>query len=363
MTTLDDLRDTFDAYAGNGLDVDQTLATAQAGATRIRRRRRTVAACVAAAVLAVVAVTPVAVARLRTDGAAPQPAATPSYRKSSQLTVSLAAGTPYFVMSQGTDGHQQDLIVRRLTPLDGSGGSIFVHDPGSYDGTAFAHGSKAVVSGHPVTVVDDLLFDPAYLPQERSPAVGWQDASGAWVVVTQTKTVAAALELAADVRLAAPRAVIGPVGFDRVPGDLPLAFSNVEVAVKAPAGQTYSSSVGFGPGRAVPRSMPIITDDPGLPVTVMVQPVSGRGWAEVQGAAGATEKTINGFEARFVTDKGSKVFVSGPGGHVLIKAGTCGIEIHLRDLAKAPFARAEQMIKGMTVRDCTDLATWGPVQP
>jgi hypothetical protein len=361
MTTLDDLRETFDAYAGNGLDVDLTVATAQAGATRIRRRRRTFVACVAAVLVAVAAVTPVALARLRSDRATP--AATPSYRASSQLTVSLAAGTPYFVQEEGTDGHQQHVIVRQESPQEGSEGSVFVYDPGSYDGQAFAHGTPTTVSGHPATSVPDLQYDPTYLPEERAPAVGWKDASGAWVVVTQTKTVAEAIDLATAVRLGAPRAVTGPVAFTTVPGDRPLTFSDVEVAEKRPSGQTYAMQLGFGPGRAAPRSMPMISGDPGLDVTMMVQPVTGMGWQEIQGAVGGTEKTINGLHVRFVPDTGSQAFRSGPGGHILIGTDTCGIEIELVDLAKIPFAQAESMIAGMTVGNCTDTATWGPVVP
>jgi hypothetical protein len=361
MTTLDDLRDTFDTHTGTAPDVDLTVLAARAGATRIRRRRRVAVACVAAALVAVVAAVPSAVAGLRKDG--PAPAAEPAYRRPGQLSLSVAPSTDYFVLDHGADGHRQSLLIRGLSAASGNlTATVFVYDPGTYDATALARGKRVTVNGHPAFQVTSLpggVSPPAKAPY-LAEAIGWQDDSGAWIVVTGADKAEYLTTLAAAVRLGPPSSASGPVGFGWVPGDLPLSYVVNKEADPHPHGYVYTATLGFGAGTPIGR-YDEFTGPGTRPLSVSVLPVENRGFGENNSAEGGDWQTINGYQVRFVTDRGSQAFPDGPGGHVLVSNGSCGVTIAVTDLTEIPFAQVQKMIGRMTVRSCTDLSTWGPV--
>jgi len=353
MTTLDDLRETFDAHSGSAPDVTATVESARAGATRIRRRRRRLAAACAAAV--VVAVVPVAL--ITAAGPAAPPVAAVPYRAASQLTLSVDPGSMPYVRNHGTDAGRQMLVTRSLGPSKGVDGTVVVYDPGTFDGRPLAQGKHVTVAGH------DAYYgsDPRVV---GGPLISWQDPSGAWVVVSEARTYPELLTLAESVRLGAPQRVRGPVSFGWVPGGLPLSYADIrDDAPTATRGYEYLSVVGFGTGRSPLRPAQQYYDDPGLPLTVLAMGNAGHGWAEYGDASAGPWHTVAGHRVRFVVDAGSKLFHDGPGGHAMVEAGSCGVLITVRDLRQIPLSQVEQMIGAMSVRSCTDVARWAPVLP
>ena len=350
MTTLDELRETFDAHTGTVPDVTTTVAAARAGATRIRRRRRLTAAC---AVAVVVAVTPVAVVRLA--GSATPPVATPPYRAASQLTLSVDPGAGFFVRNHGTDAGRQTLVTRSLGPGKGVDGTVQVYDPGTFDGRPLEQGKHVTVAGH------DAYYgsDPRVI---GGPVIAWRDPSGAWVVVSESRTYPELLTLAESVRLGTPQTVRGPVSLAWVPGDLPLSYAdNSDDAAGRPTGFDYSSTLGFGADRSPMDQNQQYDDNPELPLTLLALPTGGRSWGEYGGADVGPWRTVAGHRVRFVVNTGSKLFRDGPGGHAMVEAGSCGVLITVHDLRQITFSQVERMIRAMSFRSCRDAASWAPV--
>jgi hypothetical protein len=359
MSTVDDLRRSMEQRAGTATTDAGLPARVEARVGRIRRRRRVAAVAVSAClVLLVAVVVPRAVSRLHADPPAP-PAVQP-YRGSGQLTVRPAAGTK-FVWSRGIDGTMQWMIP---TAKAGTRGKVIVRvfDPGTYDATPLQRGERITVGGHAafraVTTVDtyapantELGYDPTPQPVEVD-TVGWQDVSGAWVSVIDRMGPAPGdagpvlLAAAADVRLGAPEEVRVPMHFPAIPGGLPITFADVDEADSA-AGPTAELRFGGDPspkfGIAVVKGLAVDEE-----LIVNAWPTTSVNWTELTQEAFST--TVAGRPARY-TERGK-------GSNLLVAAGSCGIDIVVRDRATITRADLEAMVAGATFDECDSTRTW-----
>lgn len=365
MNTLDDLQETFDRQAGTS-DGFGMVEAAQAGAARIRRRRRVTGAAAAAVLIAVVAVAvPATVARLR---AADELPATPApYRAPSEITLSVQPASGFFVLDHGTDATRQFLTVRNSdTAAKDHGGTVNVYDPGTFDPAALKRGERVTVAGHSAYLV------PTARPISTDPQLGWQDASGAWVTVSETANREALLRLAETVRLGPPRQITAPVQFGWVPGGLPLSYAKSYSEMGGTSGPGLGSVVGFAADRPPAQypMRPVVSGNSGLALSAMTMSKANTGWAELVAPEGAPAgkhptpkwETIGGQRAWYLPDDAEpQIFGGGPGAHLFIEVGGCGVMLTVADLAQIDYAELVRTVTGMTFSDCTDATTWHPV--
>ncbi|WP_306205656.1 hypothetical protein [Actinoplanes sp. RD1] len=358
MTTTDDLRRTLDRGAATASDGTGMTGRIHAGAQRIRRRRRVTAAAVSACLVAVAVV---AVTRLQAEP--PPPPAAPAYRKPGQLTVRPAAGSTS-VWRRGSDGTMQWMLPSPDGRRNGFA-VVRVYDPGTYDSSALERGEKITVGGHPAfwgtTTIES--FSPDVPPGVLT--VGWQDASGAWVTVVngdigredEATTRERLVRTAEEVRLGTPEEAGVPVHFSRIPGDLPLTFSDVSTV------DAYAK-LGFGAGGATPAVNIGFIRGPreGTPLRIEVWQVGSVNWTEATtdrpGHAGEFDTTVAGHPAHYYeTDSGP--YIVRPGASVLTVAlGTCGLVVSVKDKTAITRADLETMVAGATVDDCTSPGSW-----
>jgi hypothetical protein len=383
MTTVDELREVLEHRAGVP-DTAGMIEAAQTGAARVRRRRRITAATVAAGLAVVIAVgTPVALGRSRT--ADPLPAAPSPYRGPGDWTVRLEPDPDRFVLERRIEGAGQVLAVRyRDVANRDQAASVKVYDPGTYDSAWLESGERITVDGHPafytLTVtsrptgpatdpsVQRALKRSQQLEGEGVAVIGWQDRSGAWVTVGGTRSRAALQKLAEAVRLGPPQRTTSPVQFGRVPDGMRLGYILTEDATNGPEISSFTAGIGFTtqrspaplrPGFALPWDL-----DSDTALSVLVQPKSGTGWAElVDGRLAAPQwRTIAGHRAWYAPE-GTRAFSAGSGDHLLVEAGKCGVVITAAGSGRISYDELARTLAGMAFADCTDPSTWLPVLP
>ncbi|WP_305786640.1 hypothetical protein [Symbioplanes lichenis] len=361
MTTTDELRRALDRGAGTASDGAGMADRVRAGAHRIRRRRRVTAVAVSASLVLAAGL---AVTRLRTEP--PAPPAAPAYREPGRLTVRPAAGSKS-VWQQGFDGTMQWLMPSEDGTRRGDV-VIRVFDPGSYDATALRKGERVSVGGQPAfwayTPVEATNGLTGARGTVMAATVGWQDGSGAWVTVADRKAAdrtdglddpagvrKALIEAAGQVRLGPPQGLGVPVHFPAVADDLPMTFADITRQRGNPiarlgfgAGPVPDLSVGFARGP--------VPDDP-LEVTVWT--VGKVNWKELTGDPVNT--TVADRPARYY-ERNDHLGVPPGGSLLLIEAGTCGLEILVRDRTRITRADLETMLTGATVDDCTSTTSW-----
>lgn len=384
MSTVDELREVLEQRAGVP-EITGLVEGARAGAARVRRRRRITAATVAAGLVVVAAVTvPVTVQRLKATD--PLPAAPPPepYRKTGEYTLRVQTAPRYFVLERQVEAAGQVVVVRnRNTGGQDPGGTVAVHDPGTYDPAWLRTGERITVDGHPafytLTVTsrptgpapDEAVERSRMLEAEGVAVIGWPDRSGAWVTVTGGRTRADVQRLAESVELGAPRPITAPVQFGWVPGGLRLGFV---AANDQPPGSPVAdrgARVGFtadrspaalGPASALKN---LVSD---MELTALVLRRTDPTWTEMvdpprpPGAAPAQPqwRTIAGHRTWYLP-AGSPDFDAGRA-HLLIEHGECGTALAVDGKTGISYDDLVRTVAGMTFADCTDPATWLPVQ-
>jgi hypothetical protein len=321
MTTVNELREVLEQRAGVP-DPTGIIEGARTRVAHVRRRRRLT---VAAALVAVAAVAlPVTLVQLRTPD-------TPhaAYREPTEITVSVQPDPRFFVLSRQVDTTGQVLTVRHRDTADKDwGGVITVHDPGTYDPDWLASAEEITVRGR-----------PAHLLATGASVIGWREASGAWVVVSEAQSVQALRRLADSVRVGPPRTITSPVQFGSVPDGLRLDSVTVsDDPVSLPAQVSFAA---------------VQSGDPILNATVH----SGRAWAELTGTA--PQWTTIGDHRAWRVPEDSPLFSRRSGAHVLIETPKCGVDVSFQP-EQLSFEEVERVVTGMTIADCTDPATWTP---
>ena len=385
MSTVDELREVLEERAGVP-EITGVVEAARAGATRVRRRRRITAATVTAGLVVVAAVAvPVTVQRMRATDPLPAAPATKPYRQTGEYTVRVQPAPRYFVLQRQVEAAGQVVVIRSRNSGDRDwGGTVTVHDPGTYDPAWLRTGERITVDGHPafytLTVTsrptgpapEEAVERARMLESEGVAVIGWPDPSGAWVTVTGGRTRADVQRLAESVELGAPRPITAPVQFSWVPGGLRLGFVS---ANDQPAGSPIldnGARVGFT-AKPLPAAL-----EPGsalanlhsdMELTVLVLRRTDRSWTEMvdppqpPGVAAVQPRwrTVAGHRTWYLPP-GSPHFAAGSA-HLLIEDGECGIALSVDESVRISYDDLVRTVAGMPFADCTDPATWLPVQP
>jgi hypothetical protein len=350
MNTLDDLRRSLDGRATGASDGHGLVQAVQEGAIRIRRRRRIAGAAAAACLVAAAAVAvPVVVARQRADHP-PVVATTPPYRQPGQATLRLAAGSKYYPAMQSAELNVQRLLAAsgsRSAP--GNRGEVIAYDPGTFDPAVLQRGTRTSVSGHAAWLVPDYHFANEAAP---GPVLGWQDPSGVWVLASQSRAKLnrpSLNALAAAVRIGPARPLATPFQFASAPRGVPLSAVVVE---GGPKGFT-DARASFGGGQAAVLSpSPNMPENPPLLVFAIARDYFdlARVRAELTRIA-----PITGNAAWYGEGTSD---APGSGGHLLVDAGTCGVQFVSADRAKISRDALAAMAATATYADCADPSTW-----
>jgi hypothetical protein len=382
MTTIDELRRSFEELAAAASDGAGMAERATAGAARVRRRRAVGAAAAALCLVAVVtAVVPLVVNRQRADGPPPASVVVVPYRGPGQLTVRPApdSGRKWSI---GSDGFLQ-FMTPSFGTMKNCCAEVRVYDPGAYDSRALEGGEKITVAGHPgyratieVPDADPVPRMPAGPPGRERPdgtarvlTVGWQDPSGPWVTVldigseaglglaTSPDPLSLLLDVAADIRLGAPRDVLVPMHFPAVPGNLPITFADVDDISVADGGQLAVLGFGGDPRPSVELFHPSQAEVD-TPLTIKAWTANGQApWTEMAG--GPVNTTVAGRPARYYERSGKGgVRVPAGGSVLLVEIGSCGIQINVGDRKAITRADLETMFSGATFDECDSIRTW-----
>jgi hypothetical protein len=370
MSGTETLQRILEEKAAEAPDGIGLLDQARAGADRIRRRRRAMLGAAALVVLA--AIVPAAVGPADrpspTTGlpatAGPPSVIWPPYRGSLQMTLDLAPGKDYLKLFYGVYGPVQYITVRETSGKvkENWSGDIAVFDPGTFDATHLMRGERITVADHPGYYVPDLLVGThgGYLPgmpdgrEVRLPAVGWQDASGAWVLVFQNQASQdrdTLLRIAQVVRLGQPRDIRAPYRLAYVPAGLPGVYAQTAVHIG-----DQSSTIEFG---TLPTPDPMDASDSIERDTALRVDVFPRHeYLDSSTRDLGPPMKIAGHDGWYLTRSTGNLSVD-PGSSLLILyAGRCHVRIGVRDVKQIPFRELKRMVQGARFTDCADSATW-----
>jgi hypothetical protein len=327
MRTVSDLHRTLDAHAADVSFDPGLVAGARSRGLRLRRRRRLLLSGTATA-LAILAG---AVSFLRPTAPEPDAVAQAPYRSAGQLSVAIAEGSPFRIIRQTGEAGKQTAWIRNIGDLtaklpgeddENFGGNAEIFDPGVYDPTELRKGQKVTVAGH------DAWFDPTGMP-----IVGWEDPSGAWVVLTGSSRPEA-VEVAADIRLVTPEAPRTPYRIGWIPGG------------RAPSHVRYemgAATIEFGPRREL---------------KVQALPSTDPDWKTIQ--PGLPEPTTIGSATVWRMDQPNGMFTGENGSNIAMRYWDCLIYVTVADRTEIPFAEVTRMLESMTVTSCADQDNWQP---
>lgn len=362
MNTLDDLRSSLDRHADRAPDAFGLVEAARSGAARIRRRRRIVRAGVAAATVLIVAAGVPAVVRLRESGTAV--AARAYHRTPSQTTLETVPGSGVAVDDLQSVGSVQFGYAR--SSARGSRGlaaRIQVYDPGSFDPTVLQRGRRLTVGGRAAWFVTD--YEPVTSPDRGPPVLGWQDRSGVWLLlvapagsypagtITADHSIVAYLtDIAAGLRIGPARDIPMPYRLGWLPAGVRMQSANT-----SPTAIDARSQLALTSDREPPSTGPAsLAGIPDTAVAISTRPTTSKEWPGNRDADGKKRTTIAGHAAWSRTTSGKR-----PSREVAVEIGTCGLIIYV-DETVVTFPELERLVGGITVADCGDPGTWGPVR-
>ncbi|MBB2949013.1 hypothetical protein FB565_008799 [Actinoplanes lutulentus] len=370
MRTEEDLSQSLSRRAATAPDGTGMVEQARAGVVRIRHRRRILQG--AATVVAVAAAALTVPLALR-EGTMPPPAEpAPPFRSVAELSVSLAPGSDFVIPWRNSNGNREEARVAHSSEIAAArpeeltvnqGATVQVYDPGTFDPAGLRTGEPVSAAGRQawytpnLTIVEDMtplhaVTEPA---QINGPALGWQEASGAWVVLfrlTATAQVRAELiEVAQDLRIQdPPQRVSVPYRF----GWLPQGLAVTAVDLHDLAQLSTSASVAYGyTGQPAGKSLP--------PVIVYAVPGKGdRDWETIRPDLGAPQRA-GGHDFWYLDTKNRAISPPEGGSVIVMDTGTCHLQLSFADRARIPEPDAMRIVQELTVADCADLSTWLPL--
>jgi hypothetical protein len=362
MTDLDELRRTLDSMAGSAHDGHGVVETVRAASRRRRRRvliRNTVAVVIAVAVA--VAAGPVW-ARLTaraTPTVGTQTTTSPPglSRDSDQFTLQLSPSSTWRAQRFVTTPVMQ--YVRALRPTQAEPGQpdiglVAVHNPGTFDPSQLLRGTPVTVEGHRAYQVEALDGPTPFQNVVRWAAIGWPDATGAWVVVSVLvalphPTPAELLTLANQVVVRPAQHVTSPVSFGYVPNSFELTRTDQWFDIPV-------VSLGFG-ATAEPQPygpQPLLPDPP-LSVTA-----SARGsYVDSQLDGYGKPTIVNGVKTWVWKPVQPDTYPDERG--LVVETDTCQINIIAQDGAVASLDDLRKMVANATFVSCTDQSHWLPI--
>ncbi|MEU8238296.1 hypothetical protein AB0C07_08630 [Actinoplanes missouriensis] len=367
MRTLEDLQQSLARRAEAAPDGTGMVERARAGAGRIRRRRRIVQGAAAVIVMAVAAVTVPPALRERTV-----PAEAPPFRSVTEMSVAMAPGSDFVIpwrvsvggREEAQAAHRTEVTAARPDQLTvNEGATVVVFDPGAFDPAALRKGEPVTVGERQAWYEPDLPREVDMLPlTERNtpaktsgPALGWQEASGAWVVLYRhavtPKVRAELIEVARDLRVQdPPRPVSVPFRFGWLPSGLRVTGLELHDTTLL-SGKSAAVGYGYDSGPAVGDA----------PLTVFAQTGKGdRDWEAIRPELPAPQRA-GGHDAWYI-DRPTKALTPPEGGSiVVVDTGTCHLQLNIADSGRIPQADAMRMAGELTVSDCGNVDTWLPL--
>ncbi|MEU4562675.1 hypothetical protein AB0F72_30220 [Actinoplanes sp. NPDC023936] len=368
MRTLEDLQQSLARRAEAAPDGAGMVERARAGAGRIRRRRRIVQGAATVVAVAAAAVTVPLALRETTP---PDPAeAPPPFRSVTELSAAMAPGSDFVIPWRSSAGdREQAQVVHRaavtaarpdqLTVNEGAG--VLVFDPGAYDPAALRRGEPVTVGGRQawyapdLPVEEDMSLDGRNAPAlTNGPALGWQEPSGAWVVLFRHSVTPAVradlIEVARDLRVQDPPQ----------PVRAPFRFGWLAPGLRVTGLQLHDSALLSGKSAAVTYGY---DSGPAGDVSMTVFAVTGEGdrdWEMIRPALPAPQR-VGGHDAWYVDRPNDALAPAEGGSIVVVDTGACHLQLSVADSTRIPEADAMRMAGELTVSDCGDLDTWLPL--
>ncbi len=185
------------------------------------------------------------------------------------------------------------------------------------------------------------------------PAIGWQDASGAWIVVDGSENRAELLQVANDARTS-PGEVTAPYHLGYVPQGLSGTYAVIDDGQGVPANQ--NSAIGIGGAAAWTGDVHPYPNTPLVIQALPIDPPFGIGPTHQIG-----EPTrIGNYDTWYYTASNSVALLRAGASVMVIETGDCRIEIGARDRQQIPLSDLTRMVQNMRVTKCSDPRTWVP---
>ena len=321
--------------------------------THTRRRRGFMAPLIVAFLAAGVAVVAIGLVRMRGGddaGAAPQAPADPG-RRPWQVTLDVDQTSGYVVTASITDGDRQTLTLQNLglgSDSDGTyGGEVTAFPPGTLDESQFRDAEQ--VGGFRYLATFAFAGHTAGETEPwPTPALGWRDPSGLWIVVYADTARADGkigradlLRLAAAVTLGSPRDLRLPLRLGvALPESLTLTY------IRSPDHRIdrRPAVAGFSTGSRAPSGAAVYPEPPdGLSIAVLTGPRDAAWLRKRATLAGKTRvgKLPAWYEAN---------------GRLTVEAEHCvvTVESHLSR------AEVDALVGDLIIGDCADPESWIP---
>jgi hypothetical protein len=328
------------------------------------RRRRSQAALwsAVAAVLAIGGVT-AAVGLIRLKGDDPEPPAarptvvTPA-RRADQITLDIDPTAGFVATLRGTDATRQFLTARNFADGGRYGGEVSAYDPGSFDAAPLQGAQVVDVSGK------DAQYVPAYSfaslsaqdAAVQSPAIGWQDPSGIWLLVYagpgEKPTRDDLIGLAESVTLAPARDLRAPFRLGTPPDGLAVTYVRSDEE-----GADRGGMAGLSDPRRKASSAAIYDGAPyGVTVAIAASPRDAEWNAEKPSLSGR-RSTVAGHPAWYSEGK-NMLSPEGNGSTLVVETDSCVLRLRTADRTAINRAELNRVVEQMTIGDCGDPDTW-----
>jgi hypothetical protein len=329
-----------------------------------RRQSRAILLTGAAAVLVIGGVAATVGAVRLSDGEPEPPVAVVAPeppRRADQITIDINATSGFVAAVRGTDATRQFVTARDVSPGTGAGGryagEVSAYDPGSFDAAPLQRGEVVDVAGHDARYVPDYGF--AALSQDdaphRSPAVGWADPSGVWLLVYvapgERATRDDLIRLAESITLAPPREVRTPFRLGVLPNGLSVTYVRA-----GEQGEGRGGMVGLSDPRRKASSAAVYDGAPyGATVSIFAESPDADWASEKRTLTG--RRTVAGHPAWY-TEGRNMLSPEGNGSALTVDTGHCVIRLRTADRRAINRAELERTVADMTIGDCGNPDTW-----
>ena len=329
------------------------------------RRRRSPAALWSgvAAVLAIGGVTAaVGLIRLQSDDDPAPPVAEPTVvtpaRRADQITLDIDPTAGFVAALRGTDATRQFITARNFAEGGRYGGEVSAYDPGSFDAAPLRGGQAVDVNGN------DAWYVPAYSfaslsaqdAAVKSPAIGWQDPSGIWLLVYAGPGERASREdlirLAESVTLAAARELRTPFRLGTPPDGLAVTYVRSDED-----GADRGGMAGLSDPRRKASSAAIYDGAPyGVTVSIVASPRDAE-WNAEKSTLSGRRSTVAGHPAWYSEGK-NMLSPEGNGSALVVETDGCVLKLRTADRTAISRAELNRTVEEMTIGDCADPGTW-----
>lgn len=330
-----------------------------------RRRSHAIAWLAAGAAVLVLGGAAATVALLRTsaegDG---DPAAAPLLpadpvpeRRADQVTVDVDPVSGFAVTAAGTDAGRQFASISDLSTGGTHAGEVSAYDPGSFDSAPLKGGEAVALKGRDAWYVPDYTFAALSAQDEAhtGPAIGWQDASGVWLLAYPGPDGAdgreALTRLAEATRLTPPRELRTPFRMGGGPGGLAVTYVRSDEVSDARGG-----AIGLSDPRRKSSAAAVYTGAPYGVSLAVTATVADAAWAKERATLSGSAR-VAGHPAWYSEGR-SMLSPDGRGSTLIVETGPCVLRLRTADRQEIPRDQLTRTVEEMTVGDCDDPDTW-----